>query len=116
MFAVLNHSLGVRPPGGAALGLPEIRSAPQNASVARFHLAAAGTYCIWHACSQCENTVQLPVAYQTLHDLVQAGAILLAASERNIVIESGREVVTDVPRGIRIGRIVIERIETCPGG
>ncbi len=93
-------------PRRSGIGAAGDQIRPAKRSIAD-QLASAGVYRIGHACSQRYNAIHLPIAYQALHGLVQAAAVLLAAPERNFIIETSREIVTDVPRGIRIGSVKV---------
>ena len=96
-FETLNHSEGVRPPEGAALGSPVYREAagPHALAAARAHRKRL-------AAVQGENPVDLPVTERDIYGFVHAGAKLLAPAEREIVGKARSEVVADVPCCVRI--------------
>ncbi len=95
-FAVLNHSLGLRPLAGAAFGSAPFtssgeQSAPDTlASVCPNRERLTGV--------EGKNAVQMPIAKQSrLQHAIQICAVLLAAAEGNVVIEAGDKVMADIP-------------------
>ncbi len=101
--------------GSAATGRRRVRAAGYNVGSAMrpvaHQLASAGVERIWHAGTQSENTVHLPIAHDRLHNFIQVRSVRLASPERNLIVSPHRKVVPDIPRGTCIRAVPVGRVK-----
>src|ERR1051325_7162614 len=109
-----NHWFGVRPPAGASSavwpGATSGSQRPQTPWPPAPDPRAAAAETVGDAGAEGQETVGVPAADRSVDGAIPVIAESVAAADREIVGERGREAVADVPGGAGVARPPVARI------